>query len=71
MVHHCLLSLRERAFHEPTVWHPPVELSSAAQTIIKRIRRSPCSTGAGDGPASYTGVSDDEVSEATMRDRRW
>jgi hypothetical protein len=92
----------------PSVWHPPVERSSAAQVIIKRIHRAKllvflrqdhyelCSNPlqqelaalSTDRPAGhppvppaqlaletilqpYTGVSDDEVSEATTRDRRW
>src|SRR5919199_1186457 len=92
----------------PLLWHPPIELSMAERTIIKRIRRAKLfiflrhhrhalfsdafqqelATLYKDAPQgqppvppaqlalalilqAYTGVSDDEVIEATTMDRRW
>jgi len=92
----------------PPVWHPPIELSGAEQTIERRIRRAKLfvwlrhwrqelfdaafqaelagiyrDSPQGQPPVppaqlalatilqAYTGVSDDEVIEATMMDRRW
>jgi transposase len=92
----------------PPLWHPPIELSTAEQAIIKRIRRAKlfvflrqhrhelfCDTfqqelatlytdrPQGQPPVppaqlalatilqAYSGVSDDEVIEATTMDRRW
>src|SRR5499433_1118155 len=92
----------------PPPWHPPIDLSTAEQTIIRRIRLAKllvllrqhrhtlCSdpfqeewaTLYKDQPQghppvppaqlalatllqAYTGVSDDEVIEATTMDRRW
>jgi len=92
----------------PPAWYPPVALSAAEQTIIKRIRRAKLfvflrerrheifsdafqeelaalykDSSLGQPPIppaqlalatilqAYTGVSDDEVIEATTMDRRW
>src|ERR671922_2624455 len=92
----------------PPLWHPPIDLSTAEQTIISRIRRAKLFVLLGrprhtlfsdpfqeelatlykDQPQghppvppaqlalatllqAYTGVSDDEVIEATTMDRRW
>src|SRR5215207_3842292 len=92
----------------PVPWHPPVELSPAEQTIVKRIRRAklfvflrerrhelfdaafqeelgrlyedrrrgqppvpPAQLALATVLQAYTGVSDDEVIEATTMDRRW
>ncbi len=92
----------------PALWHPPVELSSAEQGIVKRIRRAKLfvflrrqrhailtdafqrelaqaykDSPVGQPPIppaqlalatilqAYCGVSDDEVIEATLMDRRW
>src|ERR671922_1708452 len=92
----------------PPLWHPPIDLSTAEQTIISRIRRARLFVFLGrprhtlfsdpfqeelatlykDQPQghppvppaqlalatllqAYTGVSDDEVIEATTMDRRW
>jgi hypothetical protein len=92
----------------PSLWQPPIELSSAEQSIVKRIRRarlfvflrqqrsrifdaafqSELAAVYKDSPVgyppippaqlalativqAYTGVSDDEVIEATTMDRRW
>jgi transposase len=92
----------------PRLWHPPIELSLAEHTIIKRIRRAklfvflrhyrhelfadafqqdlatlykesnqgyppvpPAQLALATILQAYTGVSDDEVIEATTMDRRW
>ena len=92
----------------PPLWHPPIELSTAEQAIIKRIRRAklfvflrqhrhtlfsdpfqeelatlykdqpqghppvpPAQLALATLLQAYTGVSDDEVIEATTMDRRW
>src|SRR5438046_10367489 len=92
----------------PPLWQPPVDLSPAEQTIIKRIKRAKLfvflrqhrhtlfdaafqdelATLYADAPQgqppippaqlalatilqAYTGVSDDELIEATTMDRRW
>jgi len=92
----------------PISWHPPVEISSGEQTIMKHIKRAkldiflryrrheifddtfqeemaalyaPSLRGQPPIPPAqlalatilqaYTGVSDDEVIEATLMDRRW
>ncbi len=92
----------------PSVWHPPVELSSLEQTIIARIKRAklfiflrhhrnalfddtfqeelatlyapslrghppiaPAQLALATILQAYTGVSDDEVIEAMLMDRRW
>lgn len=93
---------------QPSVWRPPVELSSAEQRIVKRIKRaklfiflrehrhtlfdetfqqelatmykdapqgqppiSPAKLGLAAILQTYTGVSDDELIEAMVMDRRW
>jgi transposase len=93
---------------QPSVWRPPVELSSAEQQIVKRIKRaklfiflrehrhtlfdetfqqelatmykeapqgqppiSPAKLGLAAILQTYTGVSDDELIEAMVMDRRW
>ena len=93
---------------QPSVWMPPMDLSSAEQDIIKRIKRAklfvflrhhrhtlfdvafqqelasmyqdapqgqppvpPAQLGLATILQSYTGVSDDELIEATIMDRRW
>ena len=93
---------------QPAVWRPPVELSSAEQHIVKRIKRaklfvflrehrhslfdeafqqelatmykdapqgqppiSPAKLGLAAILQTYTGVSDDELIEAMVMDRRW
>jgi Transposase DDE domain/Transposase domain (DUF772) len=92
----------------PPLWHPPIELSTAEQAIIRRIRRAklfvflrqhrhalfcdpfqeelatlykdqpqgqppvpPAQLALATLLQAYTGVSDDEVVEATTMDRRW
>jgi hypothetical protein len=92
----------------PPLWHPPIALSTAEQTIIRRIRRAmlfvflrqrrhtlfrdpfqeegatlykgqphghppvpPAQLALATLLQAYAGVSDDEVMEATTRDRRW
>lgn len=92
----------------PELWQPPVELSAAEQSIVKRIRRAklfiflrrqrhrlfdeglqremaatygesdegqppiaPAQLGLAVLLQAYTGVSDDEVIEACLMDRRW
>src|SRR5918911_4681037 len=92
----------------PSLWHPPVALSTAEHAIIKRIRRAklfvflrqhrhtlfadpfqqelatlykdqpqghppvpPAQLALATLLQAYTGVSDDEVIEATTMDRRW
>jgi transposase len=92
----------------PPLWHPPIDLSTAEQTIIRRIRRAklfvllrqhrhtlfsdpfqeelatlykdqpqghppvpPAQLALATLLQAYTGVSDDEVIEATTMDRRW
>ena len=92
----------------PPLWHPSIELSTAEQAIIKRIRRAklfvflrqhrhtlfsdpfqeelatlykdqpqghppvpPAQLALATLLQAYTGVSDDEVIEATTMDRRW
>ena len=93
---------------QPSVWRPPVELSSVEQQIVKRIKRaklfiflrehrhtlfdeafqqelatmykeapqgqppiSPAKLGLAAILQTYTGVSDDELIEAMVMDRRW
>ena len=93
---------------QPSVWTPPVDISSAEQHIIKRIKRAklfvflrhhrhtlfdaafqqelatmyqdapqgqppipPAQLGLATILQAYTGVSDDELIEATIMDRRW
>lgn len=93
---------------QPSAWQPPTALSTAEQTIVKRIRRAKLfvflrrqraaifssdfqnelatlykESPVGQPPIppaqlalatilqAYTGVSDDEVIEATVMDRRW
>ena len=92
----------------PPLWHPPIEVSTAEQAIIRRIRRAkllvllrqhrhtlfgdpfqedlatlykdqpqghppvpPAQLALATLLQAYTGVSDDEVIEATTMDRRW
>ena len=92
----------------PPLWHPPIDLSTAEQAIIRRIRRAklfvllrqhrhtlfsdpfqeelatlykdqpqghppvpPAQLALATLLQAYTGVSDDEVIEATTMDRRW
>ena len=92
----------------PGVWEPPVELTGAEQTVIRRIKRAklfvflrlwrhvlfapefqaelaavyqdspqgqppipPAQLALATLLQAYTGVSDDEVIEATLMDRRW
>jgi len=92
----------------PEIWAPPIELSSAEQAIVKRVRRGklfiflrqqrhglfsdafqeelgaifrdsqfgrppipPAQLALATILQAYTGVSDDELIEATMMDRRW
>src|SRR5919198_4774101 len=106
--HHLLAVPKGGLPMRPPLWHPPVELSPAEHTIIKRIRRAKLfvflrqhrhalfadpfqqelATLSKDQPQghppvppaqlalatllqAYTGVSDDEVIEATTMDRRW
>jgi hypothetical protein len=102
-----LLMEREHTMR-PSLWRPPVDLSSAEQNIVRRIRRAklfvflrrqrhaiftdgfqaelaevykdsplgqpplpPAQLALATILQAYTGVSDDEVVEATTMDRRW
>jgi transposase-like protein DUF772 len=93
---------------QPSLWHPPVELSKQEELIMKRMRKAKLfvflrqhrhelldeafqqelaslyrKVERGPPPVApamlalalileaYTGVSDDEVIEATLMDRRW
>ena len=104
----CVLEVKGRLPMRPPLWQPPVDLSPAEQTIIKRIKRAKLfvflrqhrhtlfdaafqdelATISKDAPQgqpplppaqlalatmvqAYTGVSDDELLEATLIDRRW
>src|SRR5580698_6088739 len=50
----------------PVVWRPPAEPSPAEQAVIKAARLALATI-----LQAYTGVSDDEVIEAAVMDRRW
>src|SRR5215470_18078874 len=83
----CVLEVKGRLPMRPPLWQPPVDLSPAEQTIIKRIKRAKLfvflrqhrhtlfDAAFQDALATmvqaYTGVSDDELLEATLIDRRW
>src|SRR5216684_3236673 len=53
----------------PSMWRPPVQPSAAEQAVIKAVR--PAQLALATILQAYTGVSDDEVIEATVMDRRW
>src|SRR6266540_3571852 len=83
----CLLEAKGVLPMRPPLWQPPVDLSPTEQTIMKRIKRAKLfvflrqhrhtlfDAAFQDELATiyqaYTGVSDDELLEATLMDRRW